>query len=111
MSEFIFKKRRRNIAEAKIPLMLEIHSSLVSDKMSNFEIRDFLPSGKVFHNGDLVHDDYLKAHYIDSEYYVVYPFKQEVFDKGHTLQGYSYFVDGDNGIELYHQEPVKNPKS
>lgn len=111
MAEFIFRQPMKNIGDQRIPLMIEIHESLWLEDFKKFEVRDFLPNGKVYEQPESLNGELKVIDKLSKRYYVVSPFRHSVFENDQCLGGYMYLVDSSTGIEVYHHEPVKKSKT
>lgn len=110
MSEFIFKKPTKNIRDFKIPLVLEIHSSLWTEDFRNYEVRDLLPLGRIYESPEILDAEIKIIDKISKGYYIVSPFQHKVFEKDQCLSGYMYLVDSPDGMEIYYHKKVKVKK-
>lgn len=100
LERFLYQKTKLST----VPHTIEIHKSLWRDWMSNYSVKDFLATGKIFNEPENYGDPQW-ASQIASYRYVVHPVPIERLK--HYLQGYIYLRDGKDGrIEIQHEEPV-----
>lgn len=100
IGHFIHQKKKLST----VPHTIELHKDLWRDWMSNYSVKDFLATGKIFQEPENYGDPEWASH-IASYHYVVHPVTVE--ELKHYLQGHVYLRDGKDGtIEIMHQEPV-----
>lgn len=113
MSEPMFRKRQnRNISNLDVPITIEMHKSMWIDELSEYETRDLLFNGKLFHNPDLLKtaDEKLKKK-IRMGYYNTFPAHPQDYRKRlHPISDYIYVGDLNGRMHIFHKEP-NNPSN
>jgi hypothetical protein len=88
--------------------MVELHSSLWLEDMRNYKVSDFIGHGSVSYNPDILNGDPEIILKLKMAKWNIVPLLKNFFMKGYALQNYIYLYDTDDGIDIYHYEPLKS---
>jgi hypothetical protein len=91
----------------KLIPMVELHSSLWLDDMKNYKVQDFIGQGIVAQNPDILKGDAGIIKKLKMAQWNVVPMVKDFEKKGLALQNYIYLYDTEDGIDIYHYEPLK----
>lgn len=102
-------QRTKSITTSKNKLtpMVELHSTLWLEDMKNYTVQDFIGQGIVAQNPDILKGDEEVKRKLKMALWNVVPMVNEFEKRGLALQNYIYLYDTENGIDIYHYEPLK----
>lgn len=96
-----------SISKTLIP-MVELHSSLWLEDMRNYKVDDFIGNGSVSSNPDILDGNPEIIIKLKMAKWNVVPLLKNFSIRGFALQNYIYLYDTDDGIDIYHYEPLKS---
>lgn len=87
-------------------LILEIHASLVTEKLLSYKVEDLLPDGRVYLNPELIEGSDSQVCQIRNGQYQIISYLKNLFNGRKHLPGYVYLSNGSEGLIKIHEEPV-----
>ena len=110
----MLRQKTKPIASAvdkyKLITMVELHSSLWLEDMKNYKVQDFIGQGIVAQNPDILKGDFEIIKKLKMAMWNVIPMVKDFEKRGLGLQNYIYLYDTENGIDIYHYEPLQKPE-
>jgi hypothetical protein len=108
----MLKQKTKPITTSKYKLttMVELHSSLWLEDMKNYTVQDFIGQGIVAQNPDILKGDSEIKGKLKMAMWNVVPMVKDFEKRGLALQNYIYLYDTENGIDIYHYEPLQKPE-
>jgi hypothetical protein len=88
--------------------MVELHSSLWLEDMRNYTVNDFIGHGIVAQNPDILKGDAEIIRKLKMSMWNVVPMLKNFVERGLGLQNYIYLYDTENGLDIFHHEPLRN---
>jgi hypothetical protein len=86
--------------------MVELHSSLWLEDMRNYTVQDFIGQGVVAQNPDILVGDSEILRKLKMAQWNVVPMVSNFIERGLGLQNYIYLYDTENGLDIFHHEPL-----
>ncbi len=86
--------------------MVELHSSLWLEDMRNYTVQDFIGQGVVAQNPDILVGDSEILCKLKMAQWNVVPMVSNFIERGLGLQNYIYLYDTENGLDIFHHEPL-----
>lgn len=87
--------------------MVELHSSLWLEDMRNYKVQDFIGHGVVAQNPDILMGDEEVKRKLKMSMWNVVPMLKNFVERGLGLQNYIYLYDTENGLDIFHYEPLR----
>lgn len=88
--------------------MVELHSSLWLEDMRNYTVNDFIGHGVVSQNPDILKGDAEVIRKLKMSMWNVVPMLKNFVERGLGLQNYIYLYDTEDGLDIFHHEPLRN---
>jgi len=89
-----------------MPQCVEIHSSLWLEDMRKLKVSDFLKGGIMTIDPYVLEgpDDVLYT--LTKKFWNVIFLTRDFVENGYGTEGFMYLIDTDNGLDIFHYEPV-----
>lgn len=89
-----------------VPLILELHSSMYTDKLLEFKVKDLLPDGILAKDlSKLKAESYIESN-LKNFHYTIFPETKNFYNSPRYLSGYYYLKDVKGKMKVIHREPV-----
>lgn len=90
-----------------MPQVVELHSSLWLEDMRKLKVSDFLKGGIMTIDPYVLNgpDDVLIK--LTKKFWNVIFLTKDFVEKGYGTPGFMYLIDTENGLDIFHYEPVR----
>ncbi len=86
---------------------VEIHESLWLDDMRKLKVSDFLKGGIMMIDPYVLNGPEAVLHRLNNKFWNVIFLTKNFVQKGYAAQGFMYLIDTENGLDIFHHEPVR----
>jgi hypothetical protein len=103
------KKKPITTATSKysMPIMVEMHSSYWMEDMRNYKVLDFMAGGVVCENPEVLVGDSQIVEKLKRASWNVIPIPKGFVEKSYGCPNFIYLADGEDGLYIWHHEPLR----
>lgn len=99
------------MSKYKLTQSVELHQSLWLEDMKNYTVSDFLPGGRITNDATILNGSDEVISNLSKHFWNVIFLTDTFVEDGLGCQGFMYLVDTENGLSIFHTEPVRRTES
>jgi len=104
-------KRRSNPNKYQMKEAVEIHSSLWLEDMRKLKVSDFKKGGVMTIDPYILNGSEEILLNLTKKFWNIIYVTRDFVDRGYYASGFMYLIDTENGLDIFHSEPVRKSES